>query len=98
MIAIRLFHGRKTVEEEMEDWGFDGPIIIVKSFYVTYFSTFRVELISGDNTEPIEIASTEGCFYYKGNYYGDWQIMSYEDAKERVGEIILQEATEEGFL
>jgi hypothetical protein len=27
MIYLRLFHGRDTITEDMDDWGYDGPVL-----------------------------------------------------------------------
>ena len=27
MIYIRLFHGRKGPKQDMQDWGFNGPVL-----------------------------------------------------------------------
>lgn len=40
---LHLFHGRRTPDEELDDWGFDGPVIKgIAAFSCTYFTTFRV--------------------------------------------------------
>ena len=27
MLYIRLFHGRTDPDQDMDDWGFDGPVL-----------------------------------------------------------------------
>lgn len=42
-IKLILFHGRSSVDEEMEDWGFEAPPITgIVDFTITYMSHFRV--------------------------------------------------------
>lgn len=42
-LYIHLFHGRKTPDEELDDWGSDGPVIgPLRYVHGTYMSTLRV--------------------------------------------------------
>jgi hypothetical protein len=42
-MKLFLYHGREDVDQEMDDWGFDGPLLEgVKYAVVTYFSTYRI--------------------------------------------------------
>src|SRR6266540_2029269 len=43
-LYLALFHGRKTPDEDMEDWGFDGPMIGPLSYVHT---TYRSHLWLG---------------------------------------------------
>lgn len=41
-LYLRLYHGRATVGEQMEDWGSDGPVIgPLASIHVTYMSQLQ---------------------------------------------------------
>lgn len=43
MLTYRLFHGRSSKDEELIDWGSEGPELTgVTGFSTTYQSTFRV--------------------------------------------------------
>ncbi len=35
---IHFFHGRKTIDEQMNDWGEDGPVIKISGVTWTYGS------------------------------------------------------------
>ena len=36
-VYLHLFHGRNSVDEDMDDWGFDGPVIGPLDYvHVTY--------------------------------------------------------------
>ena len=84
MIFIHLYHGRKDPEQQMEDWGEDGPVIgPFDWFHGTYFSTFNFGTTKdgalwwlGDNK-----GFPEGLIYYDGMYYGDFEIVSTDDRK-----------------
>lgn len=84
MIYIHLYHGRKAPDQEMNDWGEDGPVIgPFDWFHGTYFSTFNFGTTEhgtiwwlGDNK-----GFPEGLIYYDGMYYGDFEIVSIDDRK-----------------
>lgn len=42
-LYLNLFHGRNVVDEDMEDWGFDGPSIGPLDYaHVTYMSDLKL--------------------------------------------------------
>jgi len=42
-LQLRLFHGRADPDEDMDDWGFDGPIIRdIVAIHFTYMSDVNV--------------------------------------------------------
>lgn len=46
-LKLHMFHGRHAPDEEMDDWGFDGPTLEgVEWFHVTYMVDFRVKFVS----------------------------------------------------
>jgi hypothetical protein len=72
-LYIRLFHGRKAIDEELNDWGEDGPVLgPLKWVHTTYATTLHIcnegELDGG------VIDTYEGMVYYNGMYYGDWSV------------------------
>lgn len=71
MLYIHLFHGRKTVDEDMNDWGDDGPIIgPVDYFHLTYGNDIKL----GDDLCHLHIDNT-GLLYFDGMYYGDFSVL-----------------------
>lgn len=41
-VYLHVFHGRNTVEEDMDDWGFDGPVIgPLRYVHTTYKSDVK---------------------------------------------------------
>ena len=42
MLYIRLFHGRTDPNQDMDDWGFDGPVLGPYQFFnTTYVSHYE---------------------------------------------------------
>ena len=77
-VYIELFHGHHFPGEELDDWGFDGPILgPFPYFHITYGSDVKL----GD--DPIIVAGQEykfstwdkdGFINFLGGYYGDMSI------------------------
>ena len=76
MLYIRLFHGRCDPQEEMNDWGTDGPVFGPYKFvHTTYKNYIRLNNLE-DNCE--ELYLSEDMLFYDDMYYGDWSVMSEE--------------------
>lgn len=76
MIYIRLFHGRTDPEQQMDDWGTDGPIFGPYKFVHTTYTSF-VRLGRDDGTCD-ELNTFQDMLYYGGVYYGDWSVFGPE--------------------
>lgn len=80
-IFIELLHGRHTPDEELEDWGFDGPVLgPFPWFHMTYGGDVNLGdqglIVMGKQVEfPVPDAK-EGLIHFLGAYYGDMSIMS----------------------
>lgn len=73
-VYLRLFHGRETLDQHLDDWGTDGPVLGPLPYVqVTYCSEIKI----GDDYEPIPII--KDLAKYKGVYYGDWSIFDEEN-------------------
>lgn len=71
---LMLYHGRKHPDEEMEDWGFDGPILgPLKYGHITYRTTLQLGFVDGFETGP-EFAFDGDCLKFGDAYYGDWSF------------------------
>ena len=77
---LGLFHGRKKVNEVMQDWGFDGPCLgPLNYFHTTYASTIQIEFenpvdahrFTGSYTLQCELQLNGDMLRYEGNYFGD---------------------------
>ena len=76
MLYIRLFHGRTNPDQDMDDWGFDGPVLGPYQFVHTTY-TYHVKLGRSDgNCDELHIH--EDMLYYDGCYYGDWSVFGEE--------------------
>ena len=72
MIYIRLFHGRCDPNQQMDDWGTDGPIFGPYEFaHTTYMWDVKLGKSSGNCDE---LYAHEDMVYYNGVYYGDLSI------------------------
>lgn len=84
-IAIKLMHGRNHIDENLNGWGFDGPVIgPISYFHVTYNANCSLGIQHESYIEEVGMIDFKdedgGLFYYKGAYYGDWEIISYNFA------------------
>lgn len=84
-IYLKLLHGRAPYNQELDDWGSDGPWIgPIKWFHCTYLRTFSLGFTDGEeflstfpsNVIPTPIYFFEEMIYYDGVYYGDWEIQA----------------------
>ena len=82
---LKLLHGRAAADEEMDDWGADGPWIgPLKWFHCTYLSDIGIgfdggeELVSQSyNVEiPSPIYLYQEMIYCDGMYYGSWELQN----------------------
>jgi len=72
MLYIRLFHGRTNPDQNMDDWGFDGPVLGPYKFvHTTYTSRIKLGRLDGNCDE---LFIHEDMLYYDGCYYGDWSV------------------------
>jgi len=85
MVYIRLFHGRNDPNQDMDDWGSDGPVFGPYNFvHTTYTSFVRLGLKDGMCQE---LNVYEDMLYYDGVYYGDWSVFDEETFKQAKFEI-----------
>jgi hypothetical protein len=78
MLYLRLFHGRNSMKEEMDDWGFDGPIIgPLQWCHTTYACDVKLALL-GNYDSDYDLPIVGGCLKFEGKYYGDWSVFYSE--------------------
>jgi hypothetical protein len=79
-VWVELFHGRDSEDEELDDWGFDGPVVGPFDFVQnTYGIDIRGIRKSKDNEEEIhEFPMKDGLIQYDGKWYGDYSV--FDDA------------------
>jgi hypothetical protein len=80
---LGLFHGRKKVNEVMQEWGFDGPCLgPLNYFHTTYASTIQIEFenpvdahrFTDSYNLQCELQLNGDMLRYDGNYFGDWTV------------------------
>lgn len=70
-VYIHLFHGRTSPEENLDDWGADGP------FFGPYHSvqtTYMFHIKAETDNDLEELFWVGDLVYYDGMYYGDMYI------------------------
>jgi hypothetical protein len=76
MVYIRLFHGRTDPDQNMDDWGSDGPVFGPYTYVHTTYTTL-IRLGDSDSTCH-ELHVRQDMLYYDGVYYGDWTVFEKE--------------------
>lgn len=67
-LSLRLFHGRNHPDEQLEDWGFDGPVLgPLDGIHLTYGN---VGVFDEEGTR-VAIPSVDDLLLYGGRYFGD---------------------------
>jgi len=69
---LEFYHGRKDPKEDVDGWGFQGPVFgPYDTIHTTYALHIRCSLGRIDyGMFPI----VEGCVEFNGAYYGDWVV------------------------
>lgn len=73
-VYLKLFHGRKTIDEDTsDDWGEQGPILGPLDYvHTTYAGT--IHCLACDQKYDVDLIVVEDCVYYNGWFYGDWSV------------------------
>lgn len=71
LVSLKMYHGRDTPEEEMGDWGFDGPTLTAD--IVVVFPDRVVLYHSGPMVATV-IPLVENLLSHEGKFYGDFSI------------------------
>lgn len=74
---LHLYHGRTDPQQDMEDWGTDGPYIgPLATCNVTYLQYFKLAFTDGYATGPGEyLEIVEDMVLYDGIYYGEFILL-----------------------
>jgi len=70
---VRLFHGRNSPDEQLPDWGFDGPLIGPVGVTSTY-GTIKLHDPEWVDFTELPYHDSDGLVAYQGKYYGDWEV------------------------
>jgi len=89
-LYLELFHGRKTPNEQMDDWGEPGPVFgPLKFVHGTYAADLKFEF--SETHQDGWFWYTEDLIYYDGMYYGDWSAFNLTEDKPEYFESRLRE-------
>jgi hypothetical protein len=73
-VYLELFHGRHSPDEELYDWGFNGPILGPFPFvHITYGCDIKL----GDDSDIELCVDKDGYVQFAGAYYGDMSTLSF---------------------
>lgn len=84
-LYLKLLHGRKTPEENLDDWGPDGPWIGPLVYaHITYLSHISVGFTDGSQLGPgnKRLELEQDLLRFDDMYYGDIELMQYETPTE----------------
>jgi len=84
-LYLGLYHGRETVEKDIDNWGDNGPLIgPLKNIRVVYMTDIQLEfenrwdaLKYGLRLDQAELTVKADCVAYRNIFYGDWKIHQY---------------------
>lgn len=77
---VKLFHGRNKPDEQLDDWGFEGPTFgPLDYFQNTYNCHPRGGYYDGLYEELIEIEIFNDLYVYDGKYYGDISVFIHQE-------------------
>jgi hypothetical protein len=72
-VYIKSLHGRDDPKQDMQEWGFNGPVLgPFEAIHFTY--RHHVRCICGGGAEEIELGFTDDLLTYEGKHYGDYEI------------------------
>ena len=84
-MTMELYHGRTDPEQDMQDWGSQGPVLFVDGVTVTYGGSIRIMFTGQDDYEFLEEYLLEDMFFYDGVYYGDFAFQPVDSGRQNVG-------------
>ena len=73
-LRFRLFHGRRNPDQQMDDWGMDGPVFPASFVHTTYGYHIRLGGPQDGETHLELYVSKGGLVFYDGVWYGDWTV------------------------
>lgn len=80
---LGLFHGRNSRRENMDDWGFAGPVLGPLTYcHTTYMAYVHLHFENGQDARiccnsghlNVDLEVVEDMIYFEGAYYGDWTV------------------------
>lgn len=72
-LFLSLWHGRRSWDQQLDDWGAKGPVFGPLSYvHCTYASDIKFCYFGDPATCELKFVSD--LVYYDGVYYGDWAV------------------------
>jgi len=72
-LYLRLYHGRKDPEQDMEEWGFNGPTFgPLSAVVMTYLATIRIHGVQ--TCDELWLETREAMVLWNGTYFGDFEV------------------------
>lgn len=100
-IYIQLFHGHHTPDEQLDDWGFDGPVIGPFPWYhITYGCDVKLgddPIIIDGKEVPFPVHDDNDMIPFLGAFYGDMSITDGETVLKSPELIKRIQDTKRGF-
>lgn len=75
MVYLELFHGRNNPNQNLDDWGEEGPVFGPLNWVHTTYR-YHIKLGVPGHEGMAELFLFDDMIYYNGVYYGDWSIFS----------------------
>jgi len=97
MVYLELFHGRHSPNEELDGWGFEGPVLGPFPFiHITYGTDIK---LAGAYYDSLGF-DKDGYVQFRGAYYGDISTFSEPQEHDFSTKELLQriKETQEVFL
>ena len=80
MVYLQLTHGRTSPDEQLTDWGRDGPCLgPFRWVHLTYCTDLHAEDGVG---QPCQFEIVADLIYYDGLYFGDCTLLSDAEIAE----------------
>mgnify|MGYP001559720705 CR=1 FL=1 len=87
-MKLKLFHGRDKQDEDMDDWGYDGPTLEIIAMHTTYLNHIRVKCATKGKTEDMQLQTgwkiidenwlelnlVDDMVECSGKFYGDFNV------------------------
>lgn len=72
-VYLKLLHGRNDPDQDMNGWGFDGPLL---GPFATIHFTYKehIRCVTADGHEALELGYHEDLLAYDGRFYGDFEV------------------------
>ncbi|MGI9218286.1 MAG: hypothetical protein ACR2JA_14965 [Hydrogenophaga sp.] len=80
---LGLFHGRNNRKENMDDWGFAGPVLGPLIYcHTTYMAHVHLYFVNSQDARAccnsghlaVNLEVVEDMIHFEGAYYGDWTV------------------------